>query len=159
MSSQLSPMLISSPLSSLSPAARGAPDGFTGAGEKVRLFADLMWQARGWGDANLQTRGSTIGWDVLIAVARAADGRMNYSALETMIARPHRTLQYILRDLEGLGLVELKRAQNDRRRMVIALTAKGRESFRAYIDHIEDLMRDLTRAGYGLPRGGVNLAE
>ena len=43
--------------------------------------------------------------------------------------------------------------------MVIALTAKGRESFRAYIDHIEDLMRDLTRAGYGLPRGGVNLAE
>lgn len=147
---------VSSSISVMPPVAGGrlSPDGFAAAGEKVRLFADLMWQARGWGDAALQTRGSAIRWDVLVAVARAPDGRMNYSSLEAMIARPHRTLQYIVRDLEALGLVDLQRAQADRRRMVIALTAKGRERFRAYIDRVEDLMREVTRAGYGLPDAG-----
>ena len=160
MSSQLSPISIASLMSSTMPstvssavssAGRLAQDGFAAAGEKVRMFADLMWQARGWGEINLHARGSSIRWDVLVAVARAPDGRMNYASLETMISRPHRTLQYIVRDLEALGLVELQRAQSDRRRMVIALTAKGRENFRAYIDHVEDLMRKLTGAGYGLP--------
>lgn len=134
----------------------GAEDRF---GEKFQLFADLMWQARGWGDLNLQTRGSTIRWDVLIAVARAPDARMNYSTLETTIGRPHRTLQYVVRDLEAIGLVELRRAQNDRRRMVIALTPQGRSSFRAYIDYVEELMRKLTSAGYGLPPDRSHLAQ
>jgi DNA-binding MarR family transcriptional regulator len=150
---------MSSTMSSAASSASRVQDGFAAAEEKVRMFADLMWQARGWGDANLQTRGSSIRWDVLVAVARAPDGRMNYSSLETMISRPHRTLQYIVRDLEALGLVELHRAQSDRRRMVIVLTLKGRESFRAYIDHVEGLMRKLTGAGYGLPAGSERLTE
>jgi len=134
----------------------GAEDRF---GEKFQLFADLMWQARGWGNLNLQTRGSTIRWDVLIAVARAPDARMNYSTLETTIGRPHRTLQYVVRDLEAIGMVELRRAQNDRRRMVIALTPQGRSNFRAYIDYVEELMRKLTSAGYGLPPDSAHLAR
>ena len=139
-----------------SASSDGAEDRF---GEKFQLFADLMWQARGWGNLNLQTRGSTIRWDVLIAVARAPDARMNYSTLETTISRPHRTLQYVVRDLEAIGLVELRRAQNDRRRMVIALTPQGRSSFRAYIDYVEELMRKLTSAGYGLPPESSHLAR
>ncbi|HEY4136239.1 MAG TPA: MarR family winged helix-turn-helix transcriptional regulator [Alphaproteobacteria bacterium] len=121
-------------------------------GEKIQLFADLMWQARDWGNLNLHTRGSTIRWEVLIAVARSPGTRMNYSTLESAIGRPHRTLQYVIRDLEAIGLVRLQRAQSDRRRMVIALTEQGREAFAAYIDHIEGLMRKLTGAGYGLPQ-------
>lgn len=144
--------------------AAAVPELSEGTSEKIRLFADLMWQARGWGEANLQTRGSTIRWDVLVAVARAPGARMNYSALETTIGRPHRTLQYIVRDLEAVGLIELHRAQSDRRRMIIALTPRGRESFRSYIDHVEGLLKKLTAAGYGLPdaqgldgRGGLEV--
>lgn len=159
MSSQLSPSssIVTAPIA-MPPSLAGL-DAFAGAAEKVRMFADLMWQARGWGHANLQTRGSSIRWDVLVAVARSPDARMNYSALETMITRPHRTLQYIVRDLEALGLVELHRAQSDRRRMVISLTAQGRESFRAYIEHLEGLVRRLTQAGYGLPQSVEAAAE
>ena len=52
--------------------------------------------------------------------------------LESRVQRSHRTLQYVLRDLDAAGLVTIERSPEDRRRTVITLSEDGQKGFEEF---------------------------
>jgi DNA-binding MarR family transcriptional regulator len=89
--------------------------------------------------------------DTLLAIAMSEDMRVTYAELESLVGRPQRTLQYVIRDLEDMGLVTTELVPDDRRRRIVCLTDAGIRTFRSYVDYVEEKLRDLTEQGYGLP--------
>jgi DNA-binding MarR family transcriptional regulator len=119
--------------------------------KKLQLFANVLWKVRKNAFPSLFQRGSVIRWDTLIAIAMSENMSVSYADLEALVGRPQRTLQYIIRDLEGMGIVRTEHSPEDRRRRVVYLTDAGRVTFENYIEYIEKKLRVLTAAGYCLP--------
>jgi len=119
--------------------------------KKINKFAHVLWKVRKNAFPLLHQHGSVIHGDTLIAIAMSENMAMSYTDIESLIGRPQRTLQYILRDLESLGLVVVEHNSEDRRRRTVRLTPYGLRTFHLYIEDIENKIRGLTRAGYCLP--------
>jgi DNA-binding MarR family transcriptional regulator len=87
----------------------------------------------------------------------AEDGRMGQQALSESLGIDPSVLVGILNDLEGGGLVERRRDPADRRRHIVAITAKGRRALadvRQALSVVErDLFGDLDAAELATLRG------
>jgi len=118
---------------------------------KLKLFADVLWKVRRKAVPTLYPHGAGIHWDIIIAVAMSQGMRSTLADLEALVTRPHRTLQYITRDLEGMGIVATEPCPEDRRRRIIYLTPRGKQAFMNYVQYIEGEIKTLTEAGYCRP--------
>ncbi|HET9149960.1 MAG TPA: winged helix DNA-binding protein [Alphaproteobacteria bacterium] len=119
--------------------------------KKLQVFAGVLWKVRKRPFPTQYQRGSVIRGDTLLAIAKSEDMRVTYAELEALVGRPQRTLQYVIRDLEDMGLVTTELNAADRRRRIVCLTDAGIRTFRSYVDYVEEKLRVLTEQGYGLP--------
>lgn len=119
--------------------------------KKLQAFAGMLWGVRKRPFPTHYERGSVIRGDTLVAIAMSEGMRVTYAELESLVGRPQRTLQYVIRDLEDMGLVTSELSAADRRRRIVSLTDAGVRIFRGYVDYIEEKLRVLTEQGYGLP--------
>lgn len=72
-----------------------------------------------------KSRALTPMFDVIVALGRCDGEDLSYDSLEEALGRSHRTLQYVVGDLASLGLIEIARCSDDRRRRSIRLTEDG----------------------------------
>lgn len=103
---------------------------------RSRMVARSLLKIREWSEQHLHIQNSIIRWDVLMAVASAEEASMLYSDLDAKVGRSPRALQYVLRDLQSLGLISMTKADHDRRCVRIALTDQAR----ARIDQLAELI-------------------
>jgi DNA-binding MarR family transcriptional regulator len=96
-------------------------------------------EIRKWSEKHLHIQNSIIRWDVLLAVAGADGGSILYADLDEKVGRSPRALQYVLRDLQAIGLVDISKADHDRRCVRISLTEQARRE----IDQLADLVQTL----------------
>jgi DNA-binding MarR family transcriptional regulator len=96
------------------------------ANRRGRSIARGLLKVREWSERHLHIRNSMIRWDVLMVVASAEGGSLLYSELDARVGRSPRALQYVLRDLQSLGLIHMTKADHDRRCVRIALSDKAR---------------------------------
>ena len=103
-----------------------------GLDEDTRAFADALWRVQDWSSRKFGARASRTPWDIIISLAQADHSRLSLVDLESRVQRSHRTLQYVLRDLDAAGLVNIERSEEDRRRTVISLSNEGLKGFEEY---------------------------
>ncbi|HKJ73953.1 MAG TPA: MarR family transcriptional regulator [Alphaproteobacteria bacterium] len=103
-----------------------------GLDKSTRAFADALWRVQDWSSRRFGARASRTPWDIIISLAQADHSRLSLVDLESRVHRSHRTLQYVLRDLDAAGLVSIERSEEDRRRTVIVLSDEGQEGFEEY---------------------------
>ena len=103
-----------------------------GLDEDTRAFADALWRVQDWSSRKFGARASRTPWDIIISLAQADHSRLSLVDLESRVQRSHRTLQYVLRDLDAAGLVNIERSEEDRRRTVISLSTEGLKGFEEY---------------------------
>ena len=104
-----------------------------GLDDDTRAFADALWRVQDWSSRKFGARASRTPWDIIVSLAQANQSRLSLVDLESRVQRSHRTLQYVLRDLDAAGLVNIERSEEDRRRTVISLSDEGRKGFEEYI--------------------------
>ncbi len=110
---------------------------------RIKRHAQALWSIHRWGAKHLRLSGSIIRWEVLVVIARAEGTELSYGELEATVAHSHRALRYVVRDLEAMGYIRLRKSEADQRRVVIALTEAGRAVFLDYTYVIERYVRDL----------------
>lgn len=126
---------------------------------RIKRHAQALWSIHRWGSKHLRLSGSIIRWEVLVVIARAEGTELSYGELEATVAHSHRALRHVVRDLEAMGYIRLRKSETDQRRVVISLTEAGRAVFLDYTHVIERYVRDLaspehssdTPAGSNLP--------
>ena len=129
------------------------------AAMRSRSIAQSLLKVREWSERNLYIQNSIIRWDVLLAVASAEDGRMLYSELDAKVGRSPRALQYVLRDLQSLGLIEMCKADHDRRCVRVSLTDLARQRIDELAGLVEAMVPDAHDAYQGGHRASVEPAH
>ena len=103
-----------------------------GLDDDTRAFADALWRVQDWSSRKFGARASRTPWDIIVSLAQADHSQLSLVDLESRVQRSHRTLQYVLRDLDAAGLVKIERSEEDRRRTVISLSDEGQKGFEEY---------------------------
>lgn len=119
------------------------------ANERCRSIARSLVKAREWSEQHLHIQNSIIRWDVLLVLASAESGSMLYGELDAQVGRSPRALQYVLRDLQSLGLVHMEKAAHDRRCVRIRLTKEARSRISQLADLIETALPEQGAAAQG----------
>jgi DNA-binding MarR family transcriptional regulator len=99
---------------------------------ETKAFAEALWRVQGWSSRRFRSRASRTPWDIIVNLAQADHSKLYLVDLESRVQRSHRTLQYVLRDLDAAGLVTIERSPEDRRRTVIALSEEGLKGFEEF---------------------------
>ena len=122
--------------------AKGAPsmNSSTNDNPHSRSVARSLMKVREWSERNLHIQNSIIRWDVLLALASAEDGAMLYSDLDAKVGRSPRALQYVLRDLQSLGLIAMTKADHDRRCVRVLLTDEARSRIDELAEMLESML-------------------
>jgi DNA-binding MarR family transcriptional regulator len=105
------------------------PSGLDG---ETKAFAEALWRVQWWSSRRFRSRASRTPWDIIVSLAQADQSKLFLVDLESRVQRSHRTLQYVLRDLDAAGLVIIERSPEDRRRTIIALSEDGRKGFEEF---------------------------
>lgn len=105
------------------------PSGLDG---ETKAFAEALWRVQGWSSRRFRSRASRTPWDIIVSLAQADQSKLFLVDLESRVQRSHRTLQYVLRDLDAAGLVTIERSPEDRRRTIIALSEDGQKGFEEF---------------------------
>ena len=80
--------------------------------------------------------------EIVLALAQSEHGSAAYADLEALLSCNRRTLQHILRRLEGDGMVTVRRSRSDQRRAIIALTPAARAALERFTAAARLLMAD-----------------
>lgn len=107
---------------------------------RSKAVAQSLWRLRAWSEERLHIQNSIIRWDVLLALASTEDGSLLYGELDAMVGRSPRAMQYVLRDLQEVGLVSMSKATHDRRCVRISLTGRARVEIEEMADLVESML-------------------
>ena len=99
---------------------------------QTKALAEALWRVQDWSSRRFRSRASRTPWDIIISLAQAEHSKLHLVDLESRVRRSHRTLQYVLRDLDAAGLVRIERSPDDRRRTVITLSEDGLKGFEEF---------------------------
>jgi DNA-binding MarR family transcriptional regulator len=110
-----------------------------GLDNQTKAFAEALWRVHDWSSRRFRSRASRTPWDIIVSLAQAEHSKLYLVDLESRVRRSHRTLQYVLRDLDAAGLVVIERSPEDRRRTVISLSDEGQKGFEEFkrLFHLE----------------------
>ena len=103
-----------------------------GLDTQTKAFAEALSRVDDWSSRKFRSRVSRTPWDIIVSLAQAERSKLYLVDLEARVRRSHRTLQYVLRDLDAAGLVRIERSPEDRRRTVISLSDEGLKGFEEF---------------------------
>jgi DNA-binding MarR family transcriptional regulator len=112
------------------------------ATDRSRSIARSLLKAREWSERHLHIQNSIIRWDVLLVLASAESQSLLYGELDSRVGRSPRALQYVLRELQSLGLVLMEKADHDRRCVRITLTEDARGRIEQLAELIDAMLPD-----------------
>ena len=107
--------------------------------DELLSFAYKMLKAKNWEKSNLLQKTNEIGVTLLLMVfiANCEGSEINLKTLSQSVTFSQRSIAYTIKDLIGLGWINLTKDTNDKRRQLIQITPTFLNIFAQFKAHLD----------------------